>query len=252
MYRNFRMIPDKILNSLKKNKLPSRLILSGSGANRKMACEIAGVLQNLAGELIEKGGSEDVIILRDEGESIKIGKAENPEFYSIRSVTKWVTQRPVKNNFRIVIVENFERAGNPAQNAVLKIIEEPPSRAIFIFTTKNYHCLLPTILSRMTTVPITEEFTDFVIDDEIVDFLGNKNLISKFKKIEELDLISKKEKSRQPFLDFLEKVLAHSRFYKKFWQHLEIIFFTQKAIKANQNPRFSLENLAINIVEEIK
>jgi len=241
------MIPSKIRNWLDRKALPSRLILSGSGANRQMACAIAGALQNFDSEKIDRGGNEDVIILRDDGESIKIGNQENPEFYSIRATIKWATQRPVKENFRIVIIENFERAGIEAQNAVLKIVEEPPTRAMFIFTTKNPHRLLPTILSRMTTFYVAEDFADFEIDDEIVDFLGSENLISKFKKIEELDAISKKEKTRKPFLDFLEKMTAHARFYKKFWPHLDMIFVTRIAIQANQNPRFSCENLAINL-----
>ncbi len=245
------MIPPKILNWLDKNAVPSRLILSGSGATREMACKVAGILQKFDGEKIDHGANEDVIILRDDGESIKIGDSENPDFYSIRGIIKWANQRPVKDNFRIVIIENFERAGVAAQNAVLKIVEEPPTRAIFIFTTKNPHRLLPTILSRMTTFSVAEDFADFVIDDEIVDFLGSENLISKFKKIEEINGIAKKEKSRKPFLDFLEKTMAHARFYKKFWQHLDAIFITQIAIAANQNPRFSCENLAINLQAKI-
>jgi DNA polymerase III delta prime subunit len=241
------MIPLKIINWFEKKAVPQRLILFGSGADLKIACEIAGALQNIDGEKIRKGGSEDVIILRDDGESIKIGDSENPETYSIRSIIKWATQKAALNCFRIVIIENFERAGINAQNAILKIVEEPPSQAVFIFTTKNPYRLLPTILSRMVNFPIIEDFIDFVIDDEIVNFLGSTDLISKFKKIEELDELSKKQKSRKPFLDFLEKNLAHARFYKKFWQHLEQILKTQNAIEMNQNPRFSCENLAINI-----
>ncbi len=241
------MIPQKIKNWIDKNVLPARLILAGSGSTREMACEIAGRLQNFDSEKIDRGANSDVIILRDDGESIKIGEAENPDFFSIYYLIKWITQKPVKDNFRIVIIENFERAGREAQNAVLKIVEEPPSRAIFIFTTKNPHRLLPTILSRMTTFSVAEDFEDFAIDDEIVDFLGSENLISKFKKIEEIARIAKKEKSRKPFLEFLEQMTAHARFYKKFWPHLDVILTTQIAIEANQNPRFSCENLAINI-----
>ena len=84
---------------------------------------------------------------------------------------------------RIIILENLERASHQAPQALLKLIEEPPPHSIFIFTTKNHHQLLDTILSRMTVIRIPHEKQDFEISDEIQNFLAGKNTIEKFQLI---------------------------------------------------------------------
>jgi len=56
---------------------------------------------------------------------------------------------------RAVILEHAEGLTIEAQNAFLKILEEPPADTILVLTAGNQRALLPTILSRLQTIPVT-------------------------------------------------------------------------------------------------
>ncbi|MEG1971920.1 MAG: hypothetical protein RR315_02080, partial [Oscillospiraceae bacterium] len=56
---------------------------------------------------------------------------------------------PHESEKRIFIVENSEKLTIAAQNAFLKILEEPPQNVVFILTTSNRGGLLETVLSRV-------------------------------------------------------------------------------------------------------
>ena len=59
---------------------------------------------------------------------------------------------PFESKNRIVYIPNADQMTIQAQNSILKLIEEPPERTIFILSVNKRNRLLPTILSR--TVPI--------------------------------------------------------------------------------------------------
>lgn len=50
---------------------------------------------------------------------------------------------------RCVVIERLELLGIPAQNALLKTVEEPPEGTVIIVTTSNKNSILPTIISRL-------------------------------------------------------------------------------------------------------
>ncbi len=50
--------------------------------------------------------------------------------------------------FLCCVIRSVERLQDAAANAFLKILEEPPSRVVFILTTQGHQGLLPTIISR--------------------------------------------------------------------------------------------------------
>jgi len=50
------------------------------------------------------------------------------------------------------LITNVERLHREAANALLKIIEEPPSRVVFLLTTSDQRSLLPTLTSRTRTI----------------------------------------------------------------------------------------------------
>lgn len=58
---------------------------------------------------------------------------------------KTIGERPIK---RVLIVVDAELMTLEAQNAFLKLLEEPPADTIIILTSSNVKSLLPTILSR--------------------------------------------------------------------------------------------------------
>lgn len=56
------------------------------------------------------------------------------------------------SNRRVILLEPAEAMNAPAQNAILKILEEPPSGICFILVSDRWRKLLPTIRSRCHTL----------------------------------------------------------------------------------------------------
>ena len=59
---------------------------------------------------------------------------------------------PNEAKHRVYIFTQFDNIAVPSQNALLKIIEEPPETAVFIFCCKSKDSLLDTIISRVSVV----------------------------------------------------------------------------------------------------
>ncbi|MGF7229349.1 MAG: AAA family ATPase [Candidatus Saccharibacteria bacterium] len=55
---------------------------------------------------------------------------------------------------RVILIENADRMTTEAQNAFLKLLEEPPTDTALIMTAAHIHGLLPTIRSRVQTLSI--------------------------------------------------------------------------------------------------
>jgi DNA polymerase-3 subunit delta' len=65
-----------------------------------------------------------------------------------RAIAGFLRLTPAEGGWRIVIVDTADEMNRNAANAVLKILEEPPDRAILILVSDNPGRLLPTIRSR--------------------------------------------------------------------------------------------------------
>jgi len=65
-----------------------------------------------------------------------------------RAIAAFLRLTPAEGGWRIVIVDTADEMNRNAANAVLKILEEPPDRAILVLVSDNPGRLLPTIRSR--------------------------------------------------------------------------------------------------------
>ncbi len=73
----------------------------------------------------------------------------------IRHASFWLRHTSAEGK-KILIIENAERMQESVRNALLKILEEPPSEVIFILTTTRRGAVMPTILSRVRTYAFLE------------------------------------------------------------------------------------------------
>jgi DNA polymerase-3 subunit delta' len=90
---------------------------------------------------IARGVHVDVFRVEpDERQSIKIDV--------VREVLARTGFRPFEGRRRVVLIRDAEALEVPAQNALLKSLEEPPPATVFILTTAVPTLLLPTVLSR--------------------------------------------------------------------------------------------------------
>ena len=70
----------------------------------------------------------------------------------IRTMQQSLSLAPYQSKYRVVLIPDFQRATMGASNALLKSLEEPPSRAILILTADARESLLETIASRCEVV----------------------------------------------------------------------------------------------------
>ncbi len=93
---------------------------------------------------------------------------------SIDSIRRlYVQTRSIQTGKLVVVIDYAERMGHPAQNAFLKLLEEPREGIYFILVTHTPSRLLPTIISRTRLLeiqPINRQQSDALIDE-----LGVKN-----------------------------------------------------------------------------
>jgi DNA polymerase-3 subunit delta' len=66
----------------------------------------------------------------------------------IRALQHTLALAPYESKYRIALLINFQEATEDAQNALLKLLEEPPDRVILLLTAESAESLLPTISSR--------------------------------------------------------------------------------------------------------
>lgn len=89
---------------------------------------------------------------------------------SVEQVRKVITDayiKPFENGKKVYIIRYGDDITPQAQNALLKILEEPPQYAVFIILAENTNALLPTILSRSTVIKFGK-VSDNLIKQELL------------------------------------------------------------------------------------
>jgi DNA polymerase-3 subunit delta' len=82
----------------------------------------------------------------------EIPKANNIKINSIRDIKKFLALDYSDLHYRIVLISDAHLMNEAAQNALLKVLEEPPEGVVFILTTEYPSILLETIRSRCWNV----------------------------------------------------------------------------------------------------
>ena len=84
---------------------------------------------------------------------IQMERASNIKISSIRDINKFLTMNFSDIRYRIILISDAHLMNEEAQNALLKNLEEPPERIIFILCTPYPNLLRETIRSRCWKVP---------------------------------------------------------------------------------------------------
>lgn len=196
----------------------------------------------------EKIDPFDRVFVREENDkAIGIG--------TIRNLQKTAFLRPRKDK-KAIILPNFQTATIEAQNALLKILEEPPPHAMIIIVAKSAELLLPTIRSRCTVIQLknkmqyaTEKETEEQM--KVLVSLPNASISQKLKLAQDLS------KTKEGAIAWLEKIILALRerliahepvgdayvvdMVKNLQQTHTILSTT------NANPRLMLENLFLSL-----
>ncbi|GAB3211264.1 DNA polymerase III subunit delta' [Marinactinospora thermotolerans] len=102
------------------------------------------------------GTHADVLYVRPSGLSFGVDKT--------RDLVLRAASSPTGGRFRVVLFEDADRATEAASNALLKAVEEPAPRTVWLLCTPTAEDLLVTIRSRCRLVTLRTPTTDAVVD----------------------------------------------------------------------------------------
>ncbi len=88
----------------------------------------------------------DVFILKPLEEKVSISIDQVHALHGTLSLS------PVQGDQKVILIHPAHALTFPAQQALLKLVEEPPSKVLFLLITHTPYVLLPTILSRCRVV----------------------------------------------------------------------------------------------------
>lgn len=198
--------------------------------------------------------SKNLKILNPEDNIIKVDE--------IRSIKEELMLKPVTSIRKVAIINNAEQMNEQAQNALLKILEEPPEYVTIILITSNKEKLLYTIKSRCTifrfnrlTNEEIEEYFDEEIDGNLIDYSrGSIGTIIKAKENNETEIIQKIVLAlrKDSLIEMVANINAikEDKYVKENLQGIleYILFWYYQDMKKSKNDNVE----AIEIVEEAR
>ncbi|MCB9995677.1 MAG: DNA polymerase III subunit delta' [Rhodospirillales bacterium] len=112
---------------------------------------------------VASGGHPDLLTIERLFDEKKGRFKDTVEVNEIRRITPFMRMTASQGGWRIVIVDDADTMNRNAQNAILKILEEPPPNALLILVCHRLGAMIPTIRSRARVVPFNAlEHDDFV------------------------------------------------------------------------------------------
>src|ERR1700744_3250250 len=75
----------------------------------------------------------------------------------IKKLQEKLFLKPIRSQTKLVVIEDAHLLTTEAQNALLKVLEEPPANTNIILAAETKELLLPTILSRCQLIELEEE-----------------------------------------------------------------------------------------------
>ncbi|MBQ9096905.1 MAG: hypothetical protein IJY55_00735 [Clostridia bacterium] len=179
------LIKSFLLTSIRRGKVSHAYVIEGDkGMGKKLIANTfaaylvcdgkssCGVCESCR---LSSGGSHpDIITVLPEKKQIGVD--------DIRQVIKSISIKPYMADKKVVIIPDADGITKEAQNALLKVLEEPPEYVVFIILIQNAELLLDTILSRvmkLSLTPYTEADVKKVLGGESALIAASENNIGK-------------------------------------------------------------------------
>ena len=156
-HEKVKIILDKLL---KEDKIGHAYLFFGKEGIGKKLMAI-----NFAEKIMEKDGGNfndtDFKIIFPEKDLIKVEE--------IRNLINEVYLKPTHSKRKVIIIDDADKMNVNAQNALLKVLEEPPIYATLILIVSNKEKIIKTILSRVTEIQF-----DSLSNEELRKIVGDK------------------------------------------------------------------------------
>ncbi len=150
---------ENILRAVQNKTNAHSYILEGGSARSRLSCAkiiaCAAVCRDKKAHLPCLECDQCKKILTDQHTDIKLISPESSgkeiKVDDIRSIRREAYVLPTDCDYHIYIITDSDSMNKSAQNALLKIFEEPPENTIFLLLTHSKDLLLPTVISRAQT-----------------------------------------------------------------------------------------------------
>lgn len=193
----------------------------------------------------------------------------------VKQMQKKIFLKPIKSKTKAVIIEDAQLLTPEAQNALLKVLEEPPANTLILLNTNSKEALLPTIISRCQIIELETELLkikekDLTELENFIEDLPNLSVGEKLKQAEKLGkdkdkamlwieklIIVGREQMLSGIMKQKENVIPDpdqksidsrlrgndmSSTYLRAFQQLHMTLKT-----TNVNPRFAIEHMLLNL-----
>ena len=208
---------------------------------------------------------DEIILILEKQHSIRThGNADffNGRFTSFtiddaREVKAMHSTRPVIEDGKKIFILQMDSITVEAQNALLKLLEEPAEYAVFFIIIPSSHLLIPTVKSRLQLIEsegthdVAISDADKELADEAAKFLS-ANAAKRLEIIKKLmDDITKEKKTKKNAIDFLNAIQSTvyaERGVKSGKSTLESIETARKYMNdRSPSMKMLLEYVALNI-----
>ena len=159
--------------------------------------------------------------------------AKNISVNTVRNMIERMQMSSMSGQWRVVLIDAVDELTVAAENAILKLLEEPPAQTLFLLVTHQLSAVLPTVRSRarvekmhpLSMSELRELCVRFMGDEEISDEIlklsnGSFGKIANLKATggdiiyqELLDVIHSKRANASDIMDVAVKISASPALY---------------------------------------
>jgi DNA polymerase III delta prime subunit len=182
---------------------------------------------------------QDRILIVPEGASIKINQ--------IRELQSSVLYGPSISPYLMVVIEQADKMTDQAAAALLKTLEEPPSRVLFVLLAEREDKLAVTIRSRCQKIIFAEEMEGWEPKREYAHFYDRFSEIDRAGVSERLKLSAQLAKNRDSVEEILYDLVHFFRYQQKSIDSARQILTTLRHVKRRANLRLCLDVMCLNL-----
>ena len=157
-----------LVNAFKKDRVAQGYIFTGPrGVGKTTTARILSMALNAEGGARYDFDPKTTIAMEiSQGRALdvlEIDGASNRGIEEIRNLREQIKFAPMVGQYKVIIIDEVHMLTNPAFNALLRTLEEPPAHGKFIFCTTDIHKVPATIISRCQRFDFNRIATDTII-----------------------------------------------------------------------------------------